>query len=137
MATKLRRDGYGPKYDHAGIYCIRLDDRIVYIGKSVNMLERVAQHYVGIQNVSKDKYRIMAQLQNEGHPIGFDVLYDASSVTRHDIDEEIGYMEGVYIRQYRPPLNTQIPKEEDWRKFEMKQIANTDELRQLLQKQHN
>ena len=42
MAAKLRRDGYGPKYDHAGIYCIRLGDTLVYIGKSVNMLERVA-----------------------------------------------------------------------------------------------
>ena len=41
-------------------------------------------------------------------------------------------MEGVFLRQYRPPLNTQIPKEEDWRKYEIKQIATADELRQLL-----
>jgi hypothetical protein len=40
----------------------------------------------------------MAQLQREGHPITFDVLYNASSTNRHDIDEEIGYMEGVYLR---------------------------------------
>lgn len=132
MAAFLRRKGYGPKYDHAGIYCIRLDNHIVYIGKSINMLERIAQHYVGIQYARKEKYRIMAQLQSEGHPIGFDVLYNASSATRHDIDEEIGYMEGVYLRQYRPELNTQIPKEEDWRKYEVKRIATEDELRLLL-----
>ena len=132
MAAKLRRDGYGPKYDHAGIYCIRLDNRIVYIGKSVNMLERVAQHYVGIQYGNKEKYRIMAALQKEGHPVKFDVVFDASSTTRLDIDEEIGYMEGVFLRKYRPVLNTQIPKEEDWRKFEVKKIATEDELRRLL-----
>ena len=40
----------------------------------------------------------MAQIQSEGHVIGFDVLYNASSTTRHDIDEEIGYMEGMYLR---------------------------------------
>ena len=96
------------------------------------MLERIAQHYVGIQYARKEKYRIMAQLQSEGHPIEFDVLYNASSATRHDIDEEIGYMEGVYLRQYRPELNTQIPKEEDWHKYEVKRIATEDEIRRLL-----
>ena len=30
------------KYEHAGIYCIKLDNRIVYIGKSTNMLKRIA-----------------------------------------------------------------------------------------------
>lgn len=47
--------------------------------------------------------------------------------------EEIGYMEGVHIRRYRPELNTQIPKEEDWHKFEVKQIATEDDLRKVLQ----
>ena len=40
----------------------------------------------------------MSALQREGHVIGFDVLYNASSATRHDVDEEIGYLEGVYLR---------------------------------------
>ena len=132
MAAKLRRDGYGPKYDHAGNYCIRLDNRIVYIGKSVNMLERVAQHYVGIQYGNKEKYRIMAALQKEGHPVTFDVLYDASSTTRHDIDEEIGYMEGVFLRKYRPVLNTQIPKEEDWHKWDVEEVNAREVLKLLL-----
>ena len=42
VAAMLRRKGYADKYDHAGIYCIRLGDKLVYIGKSINMLERVA-----------------------------------------------------------------------------------------------
>ena len=99
------------------------------------MLERIAAHYVGIQYRNQEKYRIIAQLQQEGYPVNFDVLYDASSISRYDIDEEIGYMEGVFLRQYRPPLNTQIPKEEDWRKYEMKKITTADDLRQLLTKE--
>ena len=132
VAAMFRRKGLSPKYEHAGIYCIRIDDQIVYIGKSKNMLERIAAHYVGIRNGLKPKYHILSQMQREGHPIGFDVLYYASSVQAADIVEEIGYMEGVYIRKYRPALNTQIPKEDDWRKFEVKQIATEDEVRELL-----
>jgi len=38
----LERKGLANKYEHAGIYCIKIDDDIVYIGKSHNMLMRVA-----------------------------------------------------------------------------------------------
>lgn len=42
MYAWLTRKGLARKYEHAGIYCIKLDDRIVYIGKSTNMLKRIA-----------------------------------------------------------------------------------------------
>ena len=32
---------------------------------------------------------------------------------------EIGEKEGEYIRMYHPILNTQIPKEDNWRNFDM------------------
>ena len=41
----LKRKGLAPKFERAGIYAILLDGKIVYIGKSVNMLARMAQHY--------------------------------------------------------------------------------------------
>ena len=41
----LKRKGLAPKFEHAGIYAILLDGKIVYVGKSVNMLARMAQHY--------------------------------------------------------------------------------------------
>ena len=59
--SMLQRRGLSPKYEHPGIYCIKLDDQIVYIGKSKNMLERIASHYVGIRQGSELKYRIMAE----------------------------------------------------------------------------
>ena len=42
MYNYLKRSGLGAKFDHAGVYCIRIDNRIVYIGKSSNMLRRMA-----------------------------------------------------------------------------------------------
>ncbi len=42
MYNLLKRKGLADKYKFAGIYCIKIDDDIVYIGKSNNMLKRVA-----------------------------------------------------------------------------------------------
>jgi len=38
----FKRKGYASKYEYPGIYCIKIDNDIVYIGKSHNMLKRVA-----------------------------------------------------------------------------------------------
>ena len=61
MINFLKRKGLADKYDHAGIYRIKIDDKIVYIGKSHNMLKRVAQHYAGIQLKTERKYCILAE----------------------------------------------------------------------------
>ena len=42
MYNWLKQRGYAEKYECAGIYCIKVDDKIVYIGKSSNMLRRIA-----------------------------------------------------------------------------------------------
>lgn len=128
----LKRKGFSSKYEHAGIYCIKIDNAIVYIGKSTNMLRRVAQHYVGIKKQDKPKYRIIAEVQRKGHSIGFDVLYYAQETNFAAITEELGAKEGEYIRQYRPCLNTQIPKESDWRKFEINKVNAKEILAELL-----
>ena len=127
------RKGLAPKYDHAGIYCIKVDDRIVYIGKSSNMLWRVAQHYVGIKTGSDRKYRILQEASRKGHVITFDVLYNAAARGRAQIQEEIGNMEGEYIRKYRPVLNTQIPKADNWRSYDVVQVDVRKVLQQLLE----
>ena len=132
----IRRIGKEPKYKAPGIYCIKLDERVVYIGKSVNMLERVAAHYVGIETGSECKYRILAEARQKlDCPIQFDVLYYAQKTEKDDIIEEIGQKEGELIRQYRPLLNTQIPKAEDWRKWDIKKIDAEKVLHLLLDEQ--
>lgn len=86
------------------------------------MLKRIAQHYVGIKKKSEKKYQIMAEAQQKGYSINFDVLYYAKSRTYADRLAEIGEKEGEFIRQYQPILNTQIPNEDDWHTWTVKSI---------------
>ena len=132
VCAMLRKKGLSPKYEHAGIYCIKLNNQIVYIGKSRNMLVRIAEHYVGIKQGSECKYRILAEAQRKGYTVDFDVLYYAKNQRYWDIVEEIGQKEGEFIREYRPVLNTQIPKEDNWRKWEVNPIDAREVLKLLL-----
>lgn len=118
----LKGKGLAPKYEHAGIYSISVDDTLVYIGKSHNMLMRIAQHYVGIRKESEKKYRILSEAQRKGHNITFDVLYYAKSASYGDISEEIGRKEAEYIRKYNPALNFQIPKEDNWKSYDVHHV---------------
>ena len=70
----------------------------MYIGKSENMLRRVAEHYVGIQKETEKKHRILSETRRKGHTITFDVLYDAKGKKYAAIEEEIGRKEGELIR---------------------------------------
>lgn len=118
----LKEKGLAEKYEYAGIYCIKIDSDIVYIGKSANMLRRIAQHYAGIRMGTEKKYRIMAEAERKGHPITFDVLYYAKSRGRAAQFAEIGEKEGEYIRKYKPILNAQIPKEQNWSKWDLNEV---------------
>ena len=133
VRAMFRRRGQSPKYEHPGIYCIKLNDQIVYIGKSQNMLERIAAHYVGVKTGSERKYRLLAEAQRKGYPVQFDVLYYAKETKWLDIIEEIGQKEGELIRQYRPILNTQIPKEENWRQWDLNKVDAGEAMEQLLE----
>jgi predicted RNA methylase len=128
----LRKNGLASKYDSPGIYCIKLNEKIVYIGKSRNMLWRVASHYVGIKRGSERKYRILAEAQRKGKTVGFDVLYYAKNKGKLAFLNEIGEKEGAFIREYRPILNTQIPKEEDWHKWDVEEVNAREVLKLLL-----
>jgi len=128
----MERKGLADKYRHAGIYCIKIDADIVYIGKSANMLRRIAEHYVGIKTGSEKKYRIIAEAQRKGHTITFDVLYYAESKGITNQLAEIGDKEGEYIRRHKPILNTQIPKAEDWKKYDNNEVNAREVLRQII-----
>ena len=128
----LKKNGLADKYEHAGIYCIKIDETVVYIGKSYNMLKRVAQHYVAIQKPTEKKYRILAEAHRKRHAINFDVLYYAKAQDYTSIMAEIGEKEGEYIRQYMPILNTQIPKEDNWHKFDVNPLDAREILKSVL-----
>jgi len=65
---------------------------------------------------------LLAEARSRYRTIRFDILYSASDAGEAILEEELGKMEGEYIRAYRPPLNTQIPKAENWRQYETKTI---------------
>ena len=117
-----RKKGLCKKYEHAGIYSISIGDRLVYIGKSHNMLRRIAQHMVGIKLETERKYAILAENQRQGFPINFDVMYYAKGCDYDTIEEELGMREGELIREFMPALNTQIPDKNNWRKYTCRDI---------------
>lgn len=80
------------------------------------------------------KYELLAEAARLGHTIRFTVLYAArNSAATPELEEEIGTKEGELIRQRRPPLNYQIPKAENWRKFTINPTARTITLPALLE----
>ena len=92
----------------------------------------MAQHYAGMQLLANHKYRVLSEARRYGHRIRFFVLYTAAAGNPKAITEEIGQKEGEYIRQYRPVLNTQIPREDDWRKFDVCAVDAREVLKDLL-----
>ena len=108
------------KYRGAGIYQIYIDDILVYIGKAHNLLERISEHIAEIKYVdskSANKYKVLAQAQRMGHQITFDVLYSSPFASGNEMLDDIGFNEGKYIREYLPFLNTQIPNENNYKKY--------------------
>ena len=81
---------------------------------------------------TEKKYRIMAEARRKGHNIGFDVLYYAQRKGSTNQLLEIGQKEGEYIRKFNPVLNTQIPKEEDWSKWDINEVDAREVLRMIL-----
>lgn len=132
----LKRDGWADKFEYPGIYQISIDGQIVYVGKSKNMLRRLAQHWVGIKTKGERKYRILAEAKRHRHNVSFEVLYYAIEMTPKLIDEELGEKEGKFIRELKPALNTQIPKANNWRSYEINKTASTITLSEILQQQN-
>ena len=113
MIKKIKESGMDEKYDKSGIYCITIDGKIAYIGQSGNMLNRIASHMGNIempqsQEYNSKKYRLLRLAKEEGHQIGFDVLFYCGIW-------DLNRLEADAILNYMPPLNTKIPGHPDQR----------------------
>ena len=105
------------EHARAGIYGIYLEDKLVYIGKSNNMLRRWVQHmeeieYMGATTV---KYDVLRQAMKLGFQSSFKELIQVNEGGA----KKLGELEGEMIRKHLPPLNQKVPKEEDWQKTTM------------------
>ncbi len=125
------------KYNHPGIYSVSIGDRLVYIGKSRDMLCRLAQHIFytnNLQQTKTHKYRIFALARLMGYEVRFDVMYIATGKKENEIDKEIGEKEAELINRYLPPLNYQIPKMLNYKSFSVNKKANSITLMEILGK---
>lgn len=96
------------KYDNrAGCYCIYIDDKLVYIGKSMNIFERIAAHIYNMDNNKRDehKYHILNEARTNGNKISFDVIYYANKTDVDEARKDISINEEILIQKYLPPLN--------------------------------
>ena len=134
---QIIEDSAPGKFTGACIYSISINNKIIYIGKSTDTKHRIASHMLNIdypesESYNSHKYQIMREAKQQGYKLKFDVMYKSQETDPQKIEEDIGKQEGVLIRQYLPPLNYQIPKEEDWHKFKVNKQATRITLEQLL-----
>lgn len=139
LVEQYREDPYKvKKYGHAGIYCIKINDKIVYVGKSVDMLVRIADHSLEIMEGTNksNKYKVLHKAYNsEECHIEFDVLYVCRKKNQQQIFDDIGEAEARYINQYMPALNYQIPTIGDYKHFSVNKKAQVITLEEILGKQ--
>ena len=134
MYQWLKRQGYSEVYERAGIYEITINGITAYIGKSTDMLWRLAQHYAALKLSKEHKYQIMREAKQKGYTVSFRVLRYAESTNKADMIEEIGKAEAEYIRELRPLLNTQIPHADNWRKYDYNAASQTVTLEEILKR---
>ncbi len=118
------------KYDNKiGIYSISINNNIVYIGKSTNMLQRLSNHIFFIENLQftkSNKYKVLADLHKNGYQIDFDIMQLCN-------EEELGWVEGELIRKHMPILNYQIPKAENYKSYTINKLAAVVDYKAMVQ----
>lgn len=126
------------KYKHPGIYCIKVNNKVLYIGQSHLMSDRVRSHMRKILNPPQlpckqeyMKYQWLSQFHKEGKLIEFDVLfYTSQKETRTEREKE----EAFFINKYLPPLNLVIPNHPDFPTKPSKKFLQFSSTQEILSK---
>lgn len=85
-----------------GIYAITLeDDKVMYVGKSKNVLKRIKQHIEGIDQTKTKMYWLLNKMESFGVKFWL--------VEKCD-EDELDYLEKFWIKRMKPVLNTQVPQ---------------------------
>lgn len=120
------------RYQKAGLYSIHIEDKLVYIGKSRNMLKRLASHMANTETSNSHKYEILRQARDRGLKIQFSPIYYSLALTEQMIDDDIGFKEAEEIRRHLPPLNYQLPLLDNYHRFEVNKKAHRIQLAEIL-----
>jgi len=115
------------KYKKAGLYTITVNGEVVYIGKSTDMQNRIANHLYHICDDDlrtpgdKAKYGELRRARFLGYNIIFNVLYySIVEEPGQEQDDDIGKKEAIYINQYMPKLNRQVPSLDNYHSYKNK-----------------
>lgn len=93
--------------DKPGIYCVKLQGQIIYIGLARNLLYRVMAHQVNTElDLPEHKYDVFRGIIQQGYTLSFEVLEYVPNI------KDLKVVEGKWIRKYVPIMNYQIPKED-------------------------
>ena len=96
-----------PYLDKSGIYCIKINGVIIYIGKADNLLKRILSHQVNTElGLPEHKYDVFRGIIQQGYTLCFEVLEYVPN------KKNLLIVEGKWIRKYMPIMNYQIPKED-------------------------
>ena len=100
----------------AGIYAIYIDETIVYIGETTDLLRRFNQHKQGTLYKSNNKYnkflyRELRRAINNGHDISLKPIEYINGSNNKYLRYKLHNKEEEYIRKYNPYLNVQITQE--------------------------
>jgi hypothetical protein len=107
MMAQLPQEQIDKYYGVCGIYGMWIDDKLVYIGQSKNMLWRWLGHKVntfydyGQHDYKEDKYRIMREAVAASHSITFGIIEECKA----------GYLwlnEHKWIDKLNPVLNMEF-----------------------------
>lgn len=120
------------RYQRPGLYSIHIEDKLVYIGKSRNILKRLASHMAETEYSKSHKYQILRQARNRGLKIQFNPIYYSYATGEQEIDDDIGFKEAEAIWRQLPPLNYQLPLLDNYHRFEVNKRAHTIQLAEIL-----
>lgn len=84
----------------SGVYCIKVDNAIVYVGKAKDLNERMRQHWNSIFTKSEEnKYVLLNSARGRKHKITFWLLEECEEI-------ELKSKETYWIHSLRPCLNS-------------------------------
>lgn len=99
--SKLRKKD---KINHRGIYCIKIDGQIVYIGKTENEFQkRWQEHRVGMRK-GEGMY-LYEQLKGMQDKVEFEIMLDVDDADIPFSSEMISAAEYTLIKEYKPKYN--------------------------------
>lgn len=115
--------------DKSGVYVIKADDKIIYVGESSCLLKRFLSHkYNTLYGLPEHKYEVFRNLIELGKNI------KCEAIESFDVDDKENrlYRQAYWINQLNPILNVQIPWLDQPQRYSLNLRAKTITAQQII-----